>query len=156
MTKIKTRKYQPSDAKALVDIYYYTIHRINSQDYSKEQIDAWAPITSLKVDNWKTKWDDVPPIVALLDDIVVGFAEFEKNGHIDCFYVHHLYQGCGVGTALMRAIEELAYHYGCKKLYSEVSITAKPFFEKSGFACIREQMVLIGDVRLKNYLMEKT
>ncbi|MHB1949598.1 MAG: GNAT family N-acetyltransferase [Gammaproteobacteria bacterium] len=44
-------------------------------------------------------------MVAVMDDKIVGFAELEDNGHIDCFYCHHEYQGCGVGSALMREIE---------------------------------------------------
>ncbi len=31
---------------------------------------------------------------------IVGFAEFEPNGHIDCFYCHHEWIGYGIGHAL--------------------------------------------------------
>lgn len=46
MSLIKIRKYQLSDAKSLAQIYYNTIHKINIADYSKEQIEAWAPLSS--------------------------------------------------------------------------------------------------------------
>ena len=48
----------------------------------------------------------VVPMVALQGDTVVGFAEFETSGHIDCFFVHHAFQGIGAGTILMNAIEQ--------------------------------------------------
>ena len=60
--------------------------------YSEKQVNAWAPSSSLEPDgleDWKKKWAKVVPIVALQGDNVVGFTEFETNGHIDCFFVHH-------------------------------------------------------------------
>lgn len=50
------------------------------------------------------KWSKVPPLVSLIAEKVVGFCEFETNGHIDCFYVHHKFQGCGVGGFLMQEV----------------------------------------------------
>lgn len=41
--KIKVRRYQNGDAKSLDEIYYNTIHNINSNDYTKEQLDVCAP-----------------------------------------------------------------------------------------------------------------
>lgn len=96
-TQIVTRRYQVSDASALASIYYHTIHNINIRDYSIEQVNAWAPTSSLELDGWKKKWEKLSPIVAVSNDIIVGFTEFEPNGHIDCFYVHHGESVNGVG-----------------------------------------------------------
>ena len=38
--QIQIRKYQPSDAQALANIYYHTIHNINIRDYSEQQINT--------------------------------------------------------------------------------------------------------------------
>lgn len=46
--KIIIREYDCKDAQDLADIYYHTIHNINSKDYSEEQINAWAPPSSLE------------------------------------------------------------------------------------------------------------
>ena len=153
---INTRKYQPSDAQALADIYYHTIHNVNARDYSEAQINAWAPESSLNLTGWKEKWSKLPPIVALSNHEIVGFAEFESNGHIDCFYVHHKFQGKSVGTCLMNAIEREANANNIKRIYAEVSITAKPFFEKKGFAVIKQQIVVIRGCELTNFVMEKS
>src|SRR5437762_1878036 len=103
-TTMHIRRYQPTDARAMVDIFYNTIHKINIQDYTIEQVNAWAPESFLKLDGWTSKWSKLLPFVAVQDNQIVGFAEFEDNGHIDCFYVHHEFQGCGVGSELMHAI----------------------------------------------------
>lgn len=153
--KIITRSYQISDAQVLANIYYHTIHNINIRDYSIDQVNAWAPTSSLELDGWKKKWEKLSPIVALINDVVVGFTEFELTGYIDCFYVHHEYQGVSVGSALMAEIEINAKKHSIQRMYSEVSITARPFFEKKGFQVVEKQNVNIRGCQLTNFLMEK-
>ncbi len=153
--QITIKLYKESDSQALANIYYNTIHHINSKDYSKEQIEAWAPKSCLELEGWQKKWKKLPPIVARCNDIIVGFAEFENNGHIDCFYVHHECQGNGVGSALIGEIIKQAKIKNVSRIFSEVSITAKPFFEKMGFIVAKEQLVNIRGVELKNFVMEK-
>lgn len=153
--KITTRQYKSSDAQALASIYYNTIHNINIRDYSQEQINAWAPSSSLELNGWKQKWEKLTPIVALSENIIVGFAEFESDGHIDCFYVHHEFQNKGVASALMTAIETKAKQNNISRIYAEVSITAKSFFEKREFQVIKKQNVTIRGCQLTNFVMEK-
>lgn len=152
---LRVRSYVEDDAPFLSAIYYNTIHIVNVKDYSKEQIDAWAPLTSLDTNSWKEKWVKVRPIVAELNNVVIGFAELEDNGHIDCFYVHHEYQGKGVGSLLLKTIEQKAIASNITRLFAEVSITAKPFFLKNGFVVIKQQLVTIRGVGLTNFIMEK-
>lgn len=106
--KIEVRPYKSSDAHDLAQIYYNTIHQVNAKDYSKIQLDAQAPESSGKPEYWVKKLEKTNPLVAISNGTIVGFAEFELNGHIDCFYCHHEWVGIGVGTALMNAIYEIA------------------------------------------------
>jgi putative acetyltransferase len=157
---ITIRPYTETDAPLLAAIYFHTIHNINAKDYTKEQLDVWAPLTSVDASSWLDKWQTLPPLVAVAtcedSDVIVGFAEFEANGHIDCFYCHHDYQGCGVGSALMNAIEEKAKEHGLTKIFAEVSVTAKPFFVAKGFQVMKQQVVTLQRVELVNFMMEKT
>lgn len=153
--KITIRSYNETDAPFLAAIYFNTIHKINAKDYSPEQLNAWAPSDSLETEGWMRKWKKIPPIVALIDNKIVGFAELEDNGHIDCFYCHHEHQGCGVGSALIKEIEHRAKKNKINKIFAEVSITAKPFFETKGFAVIKKQSVNIRGMTLTNFVMEK-
>ena len=125
-------------SEALASIYYQTIHNVNSQDYSQEQLDAWATSESLKETGWEEKWGKVVPIVADINGKPVGFAELESNGHIDCFYVPHEYQGHEVGSKLMDEIINRIDESGVNRLFAEVSITAKPFFVSKSFYVIKE------------------
>lgn len=36
------RKYQPSDCKEIIELFYNTVHTVNAKDYTKEQLDVWA------------------------------------------------------------------------------------------------------------------
>jgi len=153
--EIIIRKYELKDARFLADIFYHTIHKVNNRDYTEQQINAWAPLSSLELFGWQQKWTKIVPLVAVLEDTIVGFVEFEPNGHIDCFYVHHEYQGKGVGTALMAAIETEAKVKLISRIYAEVSITAKSFFLGKGFQIIKKQNVMIRGCELTNFVTEK-
>ncbi|STX81620.1 N-acetyltransferase GCN5 [Legionella busanensis] len=152
--KIIIRQYDCNDAQDLVNIYYHTIHNINSKDYSEEQINIWAPSSSLDATGWKEKWEKIIPIVAQIGTKVVGFVEFESNGHIDCFYVHHEYQGCYIGSSLMKEIFNKANTLKLKQVFAEVNITAKPFFGSKGFKVIKKQNMNIRGVKLINFVMD--
>jgi len=153
--KIEVRPYKSSDAQDLAQIYYNTIHEVNAKDYSKIQLDAWAPESSSKAEYWLKKFEKTNPLVAISNDIIVGFAEFEPNGHIDCFYCHHEWIGLGVGATLMNAIHEIASDQKMAKIFVEVSITALPFFEKHEFKILEKQTVFIKDIGFINFKMEK-
>lgn len=155
MTAITIRGYKTEDAQALADIFYNTIHKINIRDYSEAQVDAWAPITSQDAEGWKKKWENLKPFVAVIDNKVAGFVEFEPNGHIDCFYCHHDWIGKGVGSALMEAVISSAKKQNIKRIFAEVSITAKPFFESTGFRVVKQQKIVRRGVELVNFVMEK-
>ena len=37
------REFEDEDTEGIVHLFTETVRKINSQDYSKEQIEAWAP-----------------------------------------------------------------------------------------------------------------
>lgn len=153
--EIFIRDYRPEDVQALANIYYNTIHKINIQHYTEEQVDVWAPATSLETEGWAKKFPRTKPIVATVGDEIVGFAEFEPNGHIDCFYCHHEWVGKGVGSAIMKEILQRAQNNHIHLIYAEVSITAKPFFEKWGFRIVTQQTIVRKGIELTNFKMER-
>jgi GNAT superfamily N-acetyltransferase len=62
----------------------------------------------------------------------VGFAELEPNGHIDRVYVSADHQRRGIGQQLLAAVMAEAQRAGIARLFTEASITARPFFEAQG------------------------
>ncbi|MEH2195199.1 MAG: GNAT family N-acetyltransferase [Nostoc sp.] len=148
------RGYKISDTKEIMKLFYDTIHEINICDYTQEQVDAWAT-KNIDYEVWHKRLQAKLPYIAEKNGEIVGFGELEADGHIDCFYCHSKYQRQGIGSKLLIYIENTAKLQGIKRLYAEVSITAKPFFETKGFSVVREQQVERRGVWLKNYVMEK-
>lgn len=148
------RGYRLSDTKAIMKLFYDTIHEINICDYTQEQVNTWAP-ENMDYEVWHKRLQAKLPYIADNNGEIVGFAELEPDGHIDCFYCHSKYQRKGIGSKLLIHIEDTAKLEGIKRLYTEASITAKPFFENKGFSVVREQQVELRGVWFQNYVMEK-
>lgn len=152
------RRFKEEDTKQLCDIYYDTIHNVNKNDYTEEELEAWAPSNSYNEESYKKdteRWNKINPFVVVDNDIAVGFAELEDNGHINCFFVHHEYQGRGVGSMLLDACMEEAVKLKYKKIVAEVSITAKTFFQRKGFRVIKPIVCEISGLKMNYFLMER-
>ena len=147
--------YNQSQACALAKLYYQTIHNVNKADYSDTQLEAWAPAETKLAEGWAQKFKKTRPIVATIDDKVVGFAEFMYSGYIDCFFVHYQHQNQGIGSALMKEIDFRTKTQLINRVWANVSVTAKPFFSRCGFVVVKEQLVELRGCKLKNFLMEK-
>jgi putative acetyltransferase len=137
-----------------VALFRATIRRINRQDYSAEQVRAWAP-DEIDVASWAEKLANRHSVVVENDGVIVGFGDIEDDGHLDHLYVHADHQGCGVGRLLLSAMETEARRRGIARLFTEASITARPFFEHSGFSLIAEQVVVCRGVEFVNFRMDK-
>ena len=148
------REFNISDTEEIMQLFYNTVHKINIRDYSSEQVDAWAP-KNMDYAQWSERLQAKMTYVAQLDEKVIGFAELEETGHIGCFYCHADYQSMGVGTKLINQIQLTAHNLGIQKLFTEASITARPFFEHMGFRVVTPQKVERRGMKFINYVMEK-
>jgi putative acetyltransferase len=151
---MKIRSFHSKDADQIAELFHQTVREINVRDYSISQVKAWAP-DDLYFRNWAEVCSNRFTFVADLEGVIVGFAELESNGHMDCFYCHKDYQRCGVGRQLYEAIEQKASELGVDRLYVEASITAKPFFQRMGFSVVKAQQVTCRGAAFTNYAMEK-
>jgi len=59
-----------------------------------------------------------------------------------------------VGTQLLDTIVAQAAQLQLSRLFVEVSITARSFFEHRGFAIVKPQQVECRGVKLSNFVME--
>lgn len=151
---ITLRPYRPDDAPPLLALFRETIRRVNSRDYSPAQIAAWA---SDKIDtvSWFGRFTGRFVPVAEEFGRPVGFAELESSGHVDRVYVSADHQRRGIGRQLLAAIVAEAERLGLARLFTEASITAKPFFEANGFVVLTPQVVICRGVDFINYRMER-
>jgi len=153
-SQVLIRLQRNGDISSISHLYYDTIHLINARDYSREQVDAWAP-TVPDESFWKERMKKYRVYVAEQDKCVVGFTELDTTGHIDCFFVHYRWQRRGIGSRLMKRLVATAGKERMPRLYAEVSITAAPFFRNSGFTVLRETAAVRRSVTLKQFAMER-
>ena len=151
---ISIRTFKSSDVPEIAQLFHDTIRHVNIKDYSEEQVIAWAP-DDLYFRDWETKCSGMYTIVAEENGFITGFAELAATGYIDCFYCHKDYQGQGIGSSLFVTLQKKATDLGLHKVYAEVSITAKPFFEKMGFSVIEMESEMVRGQLLAYYRMQK-
>ncbi len=147
---MNVRKYKPSDCNELSNLFYDTVHNINSKDYTQVQLDVWAT-GNVNLENWNKSFLEHYTFVALDNNKIVGFGDIDKSGYLDRLYVHKNYQGLGIATALCNRLENKV----TGRITVHASITAKPFFEKRGYGVLREQQIKRQGITLINFVMEK-
>ena len=148
---MQLRKYQPSDCAQMAELFYQTVHSVNAQDYTREQLDAWA---TGEVDSqaWDKSFRAHRTIVATESGKIVGFGDMDETGYLDRLYVHKDYQGQGIASAICDELERFA---AGKTFTTHASITAKPFFQHRGYHVVRKQEVIRHGVVLTNFVMKK-
>ncbi|MCF6453215.1 GNAT family N-acetyltransferase [Vibrio sp. MMG022] len=148
------RDFQEEDAPKLWALFFNTVRNVNRRDYTEQQVKAWTQ-EGFDSQLWLKKMISIQPFVAVLDGVIVGYSDVQPSGLVDHFFCHHEYQGQGVGRALMTHVLEQAKAKGLTRIYSEVSVTARPFYEHMGFIVVNEQQVEVRGATLTNYVMER-
>ncbi|MDP9454801.1 MAG: GNAT family N-acetyltransferase [Actinobacteria bacterium] len=150
----RIRDYRASDAPELARLFYETVRSVNRADYSEEQVRAWAPRPPDPAE-LHARAAGRRTLVAEEGGEVVGFAELEEDGHLDTLYLRKDVVGRGIGRKLYEAVEREARGWGLGRIYTEASITARPFFERRGFRVVRERSVMVRGASMTNFAMEK-
>jgi putative acetyltransferase len=148
------RRFERGDTEQIARLFHDTIRIVNLGDYTQVQVEAWAP-ADIHFRDWFELCSSRCTLVAVEQDLVLGFGGLEVDGHVDRFYVHHQHQRKGVGKSLYGAIETEAQKLGLHRLFTEASITARPFFGRMGYALVRAQTVTCRGQVFTNYIMEK-
>lgn len=144
------RPYQPADCRELANLFYNTVHTVNAQDYTPQQLAAWAT-GQVNLAEWNQSLLEHFSLVALDGDIITGFGDIAKCGYLDRLFVHQDYQRQGIASALCDRLEQSA----SGEILTHASITARPFFAQRGYQVIQTQQVERCGVMLENYVMVK-
>jgi putative acetyltransferase len=150
---ITIEEFTPGIENELWEVFFTAIRNVCCKHYEPHQVEAWAP-NNFDPIIWKNRMEGIRPLIAKIESKVVGYSDLQKNGYIDHFFVHGNFQSKGVGSALMEC--HLKNGVQLDKLFSHVSITARPFFEHYGFKVIKSQEVIIRGVSLNNFEMARS
>ena len=144
-----------SDAVELKKLFQNTVLAINRRDYSQAEVEDWAScgddLSNIE-DMIKTHYF----IVAINQQSeIVGFSSITPQGYLHSMFVHKDFQGEGIATMLLNEIEQYAITNGIIRITSEVSLTARPFFEKKGYIVEEAQKRKANQLSLTNFWMAK-
>ena len=97
------RQFVTGDEGALREVFVSSVHSVARTHYSAAQCAAWAP-HDYDAAQWSARLNRNRPFVAEIDNRPVGFANLQRDGMIDLFFVTGSAARQGVGTALMKTI----------------------------------------------------
>lgn len=131
---MKIRTFAPRDAAAVSALIRHTMATSNSNDYPLERLqplmDYFSPEKVLRLSEERICL--VAEINEEVSGEVVGTVALE-GAELCTFFVHPDYQGAGIGTHLLTAIEAAAVEAGIEAIHTDASLSGAPFYERRGY-----------------------
>jgi len=153
--KYKIRPLEEKDIHDMQNLFRSTVLNVNIKDYTKEEVEDWASCGD-DIEHWKEILFNNQFIGAFdKQDNLIGYSSMNKRGYMHSMFVHPDWQGKGIATLLLSEVEKIARQYEVIEITSEVSKTARPFFEHKGYVVEYEQKQQANRLKLTNYKMKK-
>jgi putative acetyltransferase len=149
------RRYEPGDVHSLIEIYQRAIHVLAAPYYDQAQLDAWAPAV-MDAAKWHARVGPQETFIADCAGRAGAFIAWDWTGHIDFMFTHPDFARRGLAKALYLAAEEAIRRRGARRLFAEVSLAARRFFESRGFVVEREEDVECRSQLIRRFIMSKT
>ncbi len=160
---VSVREMGPEDASAWLDVHRRAVRGIAAADYPPSVIDAWAPmpVTGHAINQVLENPDQEYRLVVELDGRVAGIAAavFALSELRACYVAPEATRR-GIGSCLIRKLEDAARHHGLTFLQVDSSITAEPIYLRAGYevtergdhtlhtgqrmACVKMRKTLVG------------
>lgn len=133
---IVVRGFTAEDAGRVSELIRSTLFTSNAADYPRAELESLAEWYSAA--GLVSRLPIARRIVALAEDgadTIIGTAARREN-RLEAFFVHPDWQGRGVGSLLLEALEEDARLDALRAVWLESSLTAVGFYAKRGFAAV--------------------
>ena len=154
---VRLRKAEAGDLPELHSVFEQSVRNNCKKDYTPEQIEAWVQRAS--PERWQELFTSGLQFIVAEETKsfrITGFTSFNSQGYLHSMFILPQFCGRGIATLLLDFAEEFARNNHIPYLFSEVSITARPFFEKRGFIVEQEQLVKVNNVEMDNFRMRKS
>ncbi len=144
-----------NDISELKKLFQNTVLTVNRRNYSQEEVEDWASCgndTAKLEEMIKTHY-----FIVAQDkrSQIVGFSSITPQGYLHSMFVHKDFQRQGIAALLLNHIEQYAKENEIVQITSEVSLTARPFFEKRSYTVDKEQKRKANQLSLTNFWMSK-
>jgi putative acetyltransferase len=132
----RIRAASVEDARAILEVHYSAVHDTAVSDYAEDVLTEWSPpITEDRIEKYALEsLSRHTTLVAEMDGLIAGYGVIEDS----CNVLRDLYVSSrccrrGIGSALLRAFEDLARERGCKELRMNATLTAHRFYLRHGY-----------------------
>ena len=105
LNRMLIREYISSECERLAELFFQTVHTVNAKDYIKEQLNVWAT-GNVDLSVWNNSFLEHYTLVALENNVIVGFGDIDAKGCLDKLYTHKDYQKTGIATAICNQLEQ--------------------------------------------------
>jgi len=136
------RKARVGEAQAIIDLHVDTVRRINSQDYTSDQIDAWLGNRKVEITEGMIR-DRQYYVCVNADGDLLGVGNIKGN-RLFGLYVSADHQGQGIGSALLRQMEDEAVRGGVAEIQTESTLTAEGFYKSRGYQEVEKKTLSIA------------
>lgn len=152
--KMTTRLATVEDYDRIAQLFRNTILKVNIRHYSPEQVRVWSDRVKDKA-RWLRKITDQHFLLVENEEELIGCGSITPDGYLDMMYVSHRHQGKGIARHLVKKLEAFAREQAVTTIRSDVSLTARPFFERMGFRIVTPQKVEMDGLIFDNFVMER-
>ncbi len=148
------RRLLDDEYEDVVKLITQTVHTVCTDDYTKEELDAWAP-ENFDINKFRNNIYGCYNLVAFEKGKLAGFVSATVDGYINRLYTHKDYLRRGIASALYNKVEEWAKESGIRELVLDSSKTAEGFYLKMGFTKSGISVMEHGNIVFRNSVMKK-
>lgn len=156
MASCEIRPAAADELQQLAGIYRRAVGVTCAAWYSAEQIAAWQDAAT-DATQWAESFRETVCLIAVnRKDGLLAFGDLHPgSGLIGRLYVEPELQGCGIGTALLAAMESVLRGSGNREVALESALNARAFYENRGYACLGMVSLPFNGVLFTQYRMLK-
>ena len=131
-----------ADKEAIWRVHTAAIRETCKSHYTQEEIEAWAGALNPKGYGLSINTGDF--FIAEENRAVVGFGQLNREKEeIEAVYVKPSCERRGLGSKILRTLEDAARAHGLKSLHLSSSLNAVGFYERAGYAAQQETKHLL-------------
>ncbi|MGC1503305.1 MAG: GNAT family N-acetyltransferase [Sulfitobacter sp.] len=154
MIDIDFRSGQPSDSQMMLKVHTAAILELGRSEYTPEECQSWAHGLTLQGYQSAMARGECF-IVAVRGGKIIGFCSFDSNEIMGLFVAPDSAR-LGVGTRLLKQVEENIRAIGAEHIFLDAALSAVSFYSASGYAKLRtEQWLTRGGLELVSVKMKK-
>jgi putative acetyltransferase len=121
-----------ADKEAIWRVHTAAIRETCKSHYTQEEIEAWAG--ARKPESYGLSINTGDFFVAEENRVVAGFGHLNREkGEIEAVYVRPNFERRGIGSKILRTLEDAARAHGLTSLHLSSSLNAVGFYERAGY-----------------------